>query len=514
MDSRASRPDWLLTSAIIVLLLLLTGMLYWQTVFYLGDIWSDLSIGEYAHGYLVLAISLYLINYNRKRLSKITPCPAYSALPLLFASVLLWLVAVLVDVEALQAVALLFIVLTIVWSITGNQAIKRLAFPILFIGFAIPVWFPLSPVLQNIAADTVFWITRLVGVPAFRHENFIVVPGGIFSIEEACSGLRYLLAALTLGSLYAYLNYKSLRGRLLVVAVVAGMAVLANILRVFIVVYLGYVTDMQHPWVDDHLMLGWYLFGGMVALLLVLDARFYKPASGNSGKLTDDDKQYTCDKDRRHHLLVGILCVGLLATAPGFIAWQHKKQQQNTVSGVSIEVPVAGWSQRGESTNDWMPQYLGAISAKMDYQVHGADVSVFIAYYPVQKQGEEVINDLNRISNKKSWKTRWSRPAVRQWVSHKILEQVIDNPGSSSRLVWYWYNIGGRETVNRYEAKLLQLLGVATGSTQAYMVAVSVAIETDIDDARKTMRELVADLYEPLLKLQVIGNKKPEIRKQ
>ena len=64
--------------------------------------------------------------------------------------------------------------------------------------------------------------------------------------------------------------------RLVVVLIAAAAAVLGNMVRVFIVVYLGYATDMQHPLIRDHLALGWYLFGGLVVILLFLDARLQR----------------------------------------------------------------------------------------------------------------------------------------------------------------------------------------------------------------------------------------------
>lgn len=500
---------------VVVTLLLLTLVLYQQTVIYLNDIWSEISIGEYAHGYLVVAISIFLIFSNRKKLKNIVPCPVYTVTPLLFLSVLLWLAAVLVDVEVVQTVGLLFIIFTLVWSILGHAFMKQLAFPILFISFAIPIWFPLSPLLQDMTADVVFWVARLINVPAYREESMIFVPSGAFSIEEACSGLRYLLAALTLGSLYAYMNYVSLRARVAVVIVAAATAILANFIRVFIVVYLGYTTEMQHPWVKDHLMLGWYLFGGMIAVLLFLDARFYKNTAVAATDLKPEvvhpasDKSIRCRADGVRYFYVSVLCLIILSIGPAVIYQQNT--QQSSVHTISLVLPgsAKGWSEPLPDSDDWLPQYHGALQMKSVHQVRGNDVSIFIAYYPRQKQGEEVINDLNRISNKKIWKTSYSRPRVLQMDNQSTdgqyaLEQLIENSQNQKRLVWYWYNIGGRVTINKYEAKVMQLTGLITGQPQAYLTAVSVVIKGDVKQTRKVLGEIVADMQKSLAAMTVI----------
>ena len=66
---------------------------------------------------------------------------------------------------------------------------------------------------------------------------------------------------------------------------------------------------------------------------------------------------------------------------------QQKNQQQLSGLEINAVLPasIKGWSSPVASVNDWMPLYHGAISTKSDYQVRGGNVSLFIAYYPVQK---------------------------------------------------------------------------------------------------------------------------------
>ena len=519
MAINKTSAGWPFAATLITVVVLLTMILYQQTVIYLASIWNEISIGEYAHGYLVLAISLYLIVYNRKRLAKLSPCPSYSVLPLVFLTAVLWLAAVLVDVQALQTVGLLGVLFTVIWVLTGHQVMKILAFPVLFIVFALPLWFPLSPLLQNVTADVVFWLMRVIEVPAFRQENIITLPTGVFSVEEACSGLRYLLAALTLGSLYAYLNYVSLSGRAVVVLIAAGAALLANILRVFIVVYLGYATEMQHPWVNDHLMLGWYLFGGLVLVLLLIDVRFYRHArvieSTATGNVVEEVAAeegsvaaISCHQGRSQYFIIAGLCVAVLSIGP-VVVYQQNNQQQLSGPAINVVLPEAikGWSGPMTSANEWMPKYHGAVSAKSDYLVQGRNVSLFIAYYPFQKQGTEVINDLNRISNNKIWRTKYSHARLKHMQAFDVMEQVIENSQNNKRLVWYWYNIGGQLSVNKYEAKVLQLAGLLMGQPQAYMVAVSVPVNENIELSREFLQKVVNDLKIPLANLQITGNK-------
>ncbi|MBK8163179.1 MAG: EpsI family protein [Gammaproteobacteria bacterium] len=483
--------------SVAVLLLVLLGA-HRETVFYLTGIWNQLEMGEYAHGYLVLAISVYLMVRDRRALADLTPCPNYWALLAVVAAGLLWTAAALADVLTVQAVGLLFLMLSIVWTVLGNQVTGKLLFPILFIGFALPIWFPLSPVLQDLTANVVFEIARALRIPAFREENLIVLPAGTLSIEEACSGLRYLLAALTLGTLYAYLNYTTLRGRLVVVLIAAGAAVLTNMLRVFIVVYLAYATDMQHPLIRHHLTLGWYLFGGMVVLLLVIDALVHrhhqpavagKPAGGNAARPAGDEKGKL-----QEMLFLGVGVV-LVSAGPAAVHWvSHQPSNEIRVTELDLPAGKGGWTGPIASDDDWTPEFHGAITRKQAYQKNGTEVYLYVGYYPAQQQDKELINDLNQISNNGFWHTRYTRSQLQDAGDIPVLEQLLEKAGGGERLVWYWYRVAGRQTTNKYTAKALQVFGLVTGQPQASVTAAAVDTHADISRARQVLAEFISTM--------------------
>ncbi|MDX2506029.1 MAG: EpsI family protein, partial [Gammaproteobacteria bacterium] len=236
---------------------------------------------------------------------------------------------------------------------------------------------------------------------------------------------------------------------------------------------------------------------------------FYRhDATTESAAEESPGANYSCHKERSQYFIITGLCVIVLLIAPIAVS-QHNNQQQLSGSTINVVMPagIEGWSNPIASENDWMPLYHGAISAKSDYLVRGANVSLFIAYYPVQKQGNEVINDLNRITNKKLWRTTYSHARLKHLQAHNVMEQVIENSKNDKRLVWYWYNVGGRLTVNKYEAKTLQLVSLLVRQPQAYMVAVSVPVNDDIKQSREFLKNVINDLKAPLVNLQLTNSK-------
>ena len=100
MSSLQPRDAWRTAVVSITVMLVLTFVLYQQTIVYLLGKWNQLEIGEYGHGYLVLAISAYLIFYNRRRLAAMTPCPEYRAVLAIIVASMLWMIAALVAAGA------------------------------------------------------------------------------------------------------------------------------------------------------------------------------------------------------------------------------------------------------------------------------------------------------------------------------------------------------------------------------------------------------------------------------
>lgn len=495
---------WRNLGGAIALLMLLTLFLYQQTIMYLMRMWGQLD-GDYGHGYLVLLISAYMIFHNRRRLMALTPCPERRAILALLAASMLWMVAALVDIEVLQPVGLLLLLMSIIWLMLGTQALRVLVLPVLFIGFAIPVWFPLLPVLQELTTDAVFWAIRIMNIPALRLENMIVLPSGKLSVEETCSGLRYLMAALTLGTLFAYLNYVAFSARLIVVLVVAGAAVMANILRVFTVVYLGYTTDMQHPLVSDHVTFGWYIFAGMVVVLLVIDMLIHRVYLHDSIRAPDAvvHELTPCTKVRSQLVVTVLSGVLLVSAGPIIVSW-IKNQPQSTSYPVQIKLSVdAGrWSVIDGVEDDWVPQYRGAVDHKLIFQDdNNREIHLYLGMYPIQKQGEELIYDSNTISGDRVWSARYQRAKQYNFGGQLVLEQLLEKDDGSQRLVWYWYHVAGQDTVSEYQAKALQVLGFLIDKRQASILAIAAELDGEPDYTREMLGQFVEEMAPSLIRI-------------
>lgn len=138
----------------------------------------------------------------------------------------------------------------------GIRWVGHFAFPILFFFVAVP-W-PTSleqMIIQGLMrADALINVEVLnaIGIPAVQLGNVIEVGSGFVGIDEACTGIRSLQAtfmvSLFLGEFY---GFSTLR-RLLLVVSGAFLAFFCNLVRTFLLVWLGAERGIEaiHSWHD------------------------------------------------------------------------------------------------------------------------------------------------------------------------------------------------------------------------------------------------------------------------
>lgn len=138
--------------------------------------------------------------------------------------------------------------LALVAWVGGWTWARHFAFPILFIFTAVPcprvIEVPLTHRLMGVVAGVTVEILTVAGVAAVQHGNVIEVQSGLLGIEEACSGVRSLQAALMgalfLGELFRF-GWRR-RVALLVCGLAAALA--ANVARTF---FLAWAAANEGP---------------------------------------------------------------------------------------------------------------------------------------------------------------------------------------------------------------------------------------------------------------------------
>lgn len=465
-QSRTVLPALIL--AIVAILLL-----YRETAMAMVAIWARSD--TFAHAFLVPPISLWLIWRVRHSLPPLAARPSVLAIVMLAATGLIWLLGELAAVDVLAQFALVSMLILAVPAIAGMPLAKRIAFPLLFLYFAVPFGeFALPKMMEWTANATVIGL-RLSGIPVYREGMQFVIPSGNWSVVEACSGIRYLIASLTLGTLFAYLTYRSQLRRLLFVAVSFIVPVLANWLRAYIIVVLGHLSGNKLATGVDHLIYGWLFFGLVIAAMFWIGARWREDEYPEPVELTDP-VPLVANRAARTSWATVLAVVGLLALFP-IAEWQIGRNLPPPVSRLAALGPVAGWSILPERLADWSPHFENP-SATLEATLGNGQhtVGVYVGYYRNQDAGRKLVSSVNVLvpSSDKRWArvAAGSRAIALGGESLQVKTAELKSADESRLVVWQWYWINGHLTDSDFIAKAYTALSrlIGQGDDSAVIV--------------------------------------------
>ncbi len=489
-----SISDWRVATVFLFTIYVAIAWLFWPTIGSMVDVWNNSE--TYTHGYIILPISLWLVWNKRHVLAALRPKPAFSVAIALVVSLVVWALARLASISVIEQLALIGFAVCSTWLLLGHQTAKVLAFPLFFLFLAVPMGQDLVPPLMEFTADFTVTMLEITGVPVYREGLYFEVPTGRWSVVEACSGIRYLIASVTLGLLYSYLVYRSIWRRIVFVALCVAVPILANGLRAYIIVMIGHLSDMTLAVGVDHLIYGWVFFGIVMAILFWL------------GSFWSEAHSFTAVQVRHSHgsnnqstfFMFLATAVVLGSSASASIATQKfALEEKSLFRTVSLPAEVGVWKRTTDEIPEWKPYLVSApLELEQTYESHMTRVRLYIATFPKQKQPSEAVNSMNRLVDpmRKDWKVshRDQHEAAGGDISVNIanVERKIAGERLAGLRIWQWYRIGPYHAAHPYEAKLREVQNlVTTGRTDGAFIAVATPLGFDEQAADKTLEEFV-----------------------
>lgn len=441
----------------------LLAVLYYDTGAAMVHIWNRSE--TFAHAWVVPPISAWLVWRQRTELSRMVPQPAFGWLVAALPLGLLWLLGDLATTNAATQFALVGLIVLAVPTLLGTAVAGRIAFPLGFLFFAVPFGDFLTPWLIERTADFTVAALRATGIPVFREGTQFIIPTGAWSVVEACSGIRYLMASLMVGTLFAYLNYRSLAKRWAFVGVAIVTPLVANWLRAYLIVMLGHLSGNQLAVGVDHLIYGWVFFGIIMLLMFMMGARWADPDPDMpSGSALP--KGVVSGLAYRQWLAVMAATVPLMVL-PIVIRAQIERAGAHGVP--RLEAPaLAGMTWAVQPLSNWVPDFKNAaavLHGRFEPAVGGSPVGLYVGYYRDQRFGRQLITSVNQLVGGEDEKN-WSRTASglveadgRTWrtadLRGQALSQVSGDGSHAPRLrVWQLYWINGRLFTSDWQAKL------------------------------------------------------------
>ena len=284
---------------IAVLAVLLALLNRWQ---FSRLVWAWRTDPNWSHGFLIPLFSLYLLYARREELLSAPRRTCLWGLLILLGGLGLDIFGVYYRTWWFSQLSIPMMLFGVVLYVAGPAVIHLAWLPILYLVLAMPIpdmiYVQIALPLQNFAAQTATTFLQAVGVEisvTASRLDIVSLSGAehTLTVAEACSGVRSLIAYVALGVAWAYLEYRPIWQRVVLVASAVPIAIVLNVVRVAITC-LMYVIDkpemgqgfmhemagimMLAPAVLLFWLLGWLLHG------LVIEVDEDAPAAGAGGE--------------------------------------------------------------------------------------------------------------------------------------------------------------------------------------------------------------------------------------
>ncbi len=258
----------------------LTGLLvlYLPTYYDLSQtVWTE---EEYVHSPMVLIASIWL--FWRQREALLAPPqqtrPAAGGI-LLGVGLLLYAIGRSQEILLFEVGSQIPVLLGVLLITLGDNAVRKLWFPLFFLLFMIPVPIllvdvmtgPLKQQISQLAEDTLY----ALGYPIARSGVVLTIGPYQLLVADACSGLHSMFSLSAMGLLYLYLlHYPSRLKNALLIASILPIAFFANVVRVIILVLVTYHFGDEAGQGFLHKFAGIILFAAALLMLFGLDGLY------------------------------------------------------------------------------------------------------------------------------------------------------------------------------------------------------------------------------------------------
>jgi exosortase len=229
---------------------------------------------NYSHGFLIVPLAMFFAWERRRRVGAAPNAPSWAGLLLVLAALALVIVGTLGAELFLTRVSLIVMIAGALLFLHGWSRLRILGWPLAFLLLMIPlpaivfnqIAFPLQLLASRVGTTAI----QACAVPVLREGNVIILANTSLEVADACSGIRSLIALLTLGIVYGYFADPRPWMRVVIALATIPIAIAANAARVAGTGVLAHYYGPQAAEGFFHTFSGWLVFVAAFLMLFVL----------------------------------------------------------------------------------------------------------------------------------------------------------------------------------------------------------------------------------------------------
>ena len=240
---------------------------------------------QYQYGWLVipLALRLYFLRWNSLADRRRTHGIGASGATVLFATLIvpIWFIRQATTHWSLPGYGLTTLVVAYSFAILGLMGgwwlARQMALPLLFIFLAVKL--PLTPeqwIIQSLSrfvAGASVEVLHLLGIPALKSGNLVVLSKGVIGISEACSGINSLQSLFMVAVFLGEERRMRIWLRVMMVGLGVFLSLALNVVRILILSFVCLRNGMTNfeQWHDNA---GWSILLVSLAVMIFVANEF------------------------------------------------------------------------------------------------------------------------------------------------------------------------------------------------------------------------------------------------
>ena len=453
----------------------------------------------YSHCFLIVPIVIWLIWEKRAVLGRLSPGLTPQALLAMPVLTLAWWMGELAAINEVQQYAVVMMMQAMIIAVLGINIVRVIWFPVFYLLFLVPTGEYLIVPMQHFATRFVDISLNLLGVVHYTEGTTFELTSGRYEIAEACAGLRFLIATVSLGVLFAHMMFRKIHKTIMFLVACVAVPLIGNGLRCVGIILIAYWSGNEYGAGADHIVYGW---GFNVAILLVLGAVGFLFRDEFSEK-TD---VRTCAPAPAGKLaLVSGLAALLLSAGPA-VAWWHDNQFATPdMTAIAEPFQTTSWSQ-GVASSSWHPEFSGAdtkaVASIIPPDGGASTVDLYLGYYVRPRPGHSMTAHLNNFWEDKVWTLADSGSATAEFAGHPVqFQEWIVTSRMERRMIWSSYWVNGRFTTSLFKVKLRQAAAALQGHEGQAVIVLSTPMDTVPEEARKRLSQALRELNQLPMRL-------------
>jgi exosortase len=421
-------------------------------------------------GYPLLALTIYFIYKNIRNTTNATNLFILPIVALLSA---LLFISDLLDIKTLFFICFMLTFPACIATVLGLKTTHKLLVPLAIIAMAMPFWYILVPYLQTLTVIVVSYLSGLASLTVLIEGNYFTIASGTVHVAGGCSGLKYFMTAISLALISSAMNNRSIKLSLFSVLCALSLALVANWIRVFILLVAAYMGGVDQPIMKDHDLLGWIVFAALMTPWFFIDNLINKKAPTNTENVeAEAEIKPPITQSSPLKLAISLTsCLILLSTPMVFL--HYAENENHTIKLVELRNKLAGHPQTNHIPSGKIDYPKPANQARAQYLVNQDKLDVIVLTYDNTDKSVELANSTNHIFDEQNWR----EVEDIHWQSKdnkKIkLRITLAKSGGQQKIAYSWYKHGDKFANSILSSKLNQLLSQLSGTQSSELVVIT-----------------------------------------